>query len=62
MEQKELSTVVGHSTKKEGFCRNLFLTNPAKGITAPRGRECQSVSHKGNGVIIVDGATWKTKR
>ena len=48
--------------KKEGFCRNLFLTNPAKGITAPRGRECQSVSHKGNGVIIVDGATWKTKK
>ena len=47
--------------KNEGWCRNLVMTNPAKGITAPRGRECQSVLHKGKGVIIVNGATWKTR-
>ena len=48
--------------KAEGFCRYLTLINPAKGLIKESGRECQSVSHKGNGVIIVDGATWKTKK
>ena len=48
--------------KAEGFCRNLTLINPAKGLVKESGRECQSVSHKGKGIIIVDGATWKTKK
>ena len=48
--------------KAEGYCRYLTLINPAKGLIKESGRKCQSVSHKGNGVSIVDGATWKTKK
>ena len=47
--------------KAKGFCRDLTLINPAKGLVKESGNECQSVLHKGKGVIIVNGATWKTR-
>ena len=59
---KRLITGTWTFNKAEGFCRYLTLINPARGLIKESGRECQSVFHKGNGVIIVDGATWKTKK
>ena len=48
--------------KAEGFCQEMTLINPIKGNITERGRKCVSVLHKGKGVIIVNGATWKTKK
>ena len=61
MELRELLKVHGPSIIKKGFCRYLTTINPAKGLIKENGRECQSVLHKGKGVIIVNGATWKTR-